>query len=125
MSSYIETITAFTHLLENKQALFSTQDWADLDKRMMPFADDTVGLSNEVSAWCESLPEIDDALSETLEVLFPEIAIVKGAGGTGYPEMTAEEERKRREQLINLIRRNAPASSPASKPKPDASQSSR
>jgi hypothetical protein len=125
MSIYAETITAFNHLLENKPELFSTQERADLDKLIMPLADDMAGMSNALATWCESLPEIDDALLETQDALFPEVRIERGAGGTSHPEITPENERKLREQLINAIRRNNPAPSQESKPNHDSSQSSR
>ena len=125
MSIYAETITAFNHLLENKPELFSTQDRADLDKLITPLADDTAGMSNALSTWCESLPKIDEALLESQDALFPEVKIERGAGGTPHPEITPEDERKLREQLINVIRRNTPTSLQESKPKPDSTQSSR
>lgn len=82
-------------------------------------------MSNALSIWCESQPEIDEALSETQDALFPDkYDTERGAGGAGYPEKTSEDEKKLREQLINAIRRNTPASSHP-KPKPDSSQSSR
>jgi hypothetical protein len=126
MSNYAKTITAFTHLLENKPELFSTQDRADLDKLITPVADDTVGLSNALLTWCESQSKIDDALLETQDALFPDdVETERGAGGSGYPEMTPEKERTLREQLLNLIRRNKPTPSQDGKPKPDSSQPSR
>ncbi|MEK8019447.1 MAG: hypothetical protein VSS75_021450 [Candidatus Parabeggiatoa sp.] len=126
MSNYAKTITAFTHLVENKPELFSTRDWANLDKLITPVADETKGLSNALLTWCDSQPEIDEALSETEEALFPDdLETERGAGGTGYPEMTPEKERTLREQLINHIRRNTPAASQDGKPKPDSSQPSR
>jgi len=125
MSIYAETITAFTHLLENKPELFSTQDRANLDKLITPLADDTVSMSNALSTWCESLPEIDEALLEIQDTLFPEVKIERGAGGTPHPEITPEKERKLRENLINAIKLNPPASSQESKPNRDSTQPSR
>ncbi|MFK5968745.1 MAG: hypothetical protein QM487_01290 [Candidatus Marithrix sp.] len=114
MSIYTETIIAFNQLLKDKLGLFSTQDWINLNKLLTPLADDTENMSNALSTWCESHSEIDDALSNVQEHLFPNEAKVKGIAGTPPPKITPEDEKKLREQLLNTIRHNS--SDPKSKP---------
>jgi hypothetical protein len=73
-------------------------------------------ISNAIAAWYQDRPHILNAQLAILTPLSSNDA-TKGSGGTPPPEITPEDERKLREQLINAVRRNTPTTSQESKPK--------
>lgn len=67
-------------------------------------------IDNAIWSFCKNQNAIRKAVRFCLEK-------ERGAGNTGYPERPPEKEKTLREQLLNAIRRNLPASSlPEAKP---------
>ncbi|MDM8560200.1 hypothetical protein [Candidatus Parabeggiatoa sp. HSG14] len=124
MSFNHQNIQAFIQLLEAQSSLLSSQDKVDLKQLGETLPKAIEPISNAIAAWYQDRPHI---LNTQLAIMTPLSSndITRGAGGTPPPEITPEDERKLREQLINAIRRNTPAASQESKPKTDSSQSSR
>jgi len=119
-----QNIQAFIQLLETPDSLLSEQDKIDLNQLGETLPEAIEPISNAIAAWYRDRPQILNAQVEILTRLSSNEA-TKGAGGTGYSEMTVEDERNLRDQLINAIRRNPPTASQESKPNRDSSQPSR
>jgi len=113
MSFDHQNIQAFIQLLETQNHLLSEQDQVDLTQLDETLPATIQPISNAIAAWYQTRPHILNAQLAILTPLSSNDA-TKGAGGTGYPEMTVEEEKKLQEQLINVIRRNLPTPSPES-----------
>jgi len=117
MSFDHQNIQAFIQLLETQGGLLSEADQIDLNQLPETLPEAIEPLSNAIAAWYEVRPHIVNAQSAILSGLSKHDE-TRGAGGSGYPEMTPENEKKLRDQLINAIRRNTPAASQDGKPKP-------
>jgi hypothetical protein len=124
MSFHHQNIQAFIQLLETQSALLSEPDKIDLKQLGETSPKAIEPISNAIAAWYQERPHILNAQLAILTPLSNNDA-TKGPGGTGYSEITPEEDRKLLDQFSNVIRRNTPAPSPEPKPKPDSSQSSR
>lgn len=119
MSFPYQNIQAFSQLIQTQSSVLSVKDQMDL-KQLSETLPETIGaISDTITTWYQVRPHILNAQLTLLSQLSSNDA-TKGAGGTGYPEMTAEQDRKIRQELINVIRRNTPASSSESKPKSDS-----
>ncbi|HID99812.1 MAG TPA: hypothetical protein EYP59_05935 [Thiotrichaceae bacterium] len=115
MSFDHQNIQAFIQLLETQGGLLSEADQIDLNQLPETLPEAIEPLSNAIAAWYEVRPHIVNAQSAILSGLSKHD---ETRGGSGYPEMTPENEKKLRDQLINAIRRNTPAASQDGKPKP-------
>ncbi len=115
MSFNHQNIQAFIQLLETQSSLLSNQDKIDLNQLGDTLPEAIEPISNAIAAWYQDRPQILDAQLAILTPLSSNDA-TKGVGDRSLPEMTPENERKLREDLINAIRRNSPAPSQDSKP---------
>lgn len=115
MSFDYQNIQAFIQLLETQSHLLSEQDKMDLKQLDETLPAAIQPTSNAIAAWYQTRPHLLNAQLAILTPLSSNDA-TKGAGGTGYPEMTVEDERKLQEQLLNVIRVNLPTPSPESQP---------
>jgi cell division septum initiation protein DivIVA len=98
--------------LKHKQPPSSdtTSDLSQLEQQIASLTNEQYDeMTKAIKSFCKNYPLIRDAVRHRSETK-------KGAGGTGYPEMTVEDERKLQEQLLNVIRVNLPTPSPESQP---------
>jgi predicted nucleic acid-binding protein len=101
---YKETIESFIQLLKQQPQLFSTEQRADLSKLLTPLTT-LKDLSNAIADWCTKYPEIDRLLTPAIQ------QVTMGAGGTTSPKPTPEEEKKLKEDLIQIINMPKPGKS--------------
>ena len=121
MTKSTQTIIAFVEVLKTQATLLldTTQDLLQLEQQIMTLEDEQNDkMAKAIKSFCKNYPPIREAVRSFSDA-------ERGAGGTPPPEMTPENEKKLREQLINAIRVNIPATSSESKPKPNSNQASR
>jgi hypothetical protein len=105
MSLHEQTLHNFIHLLQTQPSLFLPKDRAELDHLIADQTDDTKQLSNAISTWCESHPEIDQALFD-LESS-GRAPGTKKTGNVPPPDITLN-----KQTLRNAIQQSFPPSSP-------------
>jgi hypothetical protein len=107
MLFYYQNIRAFIQLLETQSDLLSEQDKIDLKQLYETLPAAIEDMSNAIVVWYKTRPHILNAQLAILNPLLDNDAM-RGAGGTGCPEITPEDVRELQEQLINIMRVNLP-----------------
>ena len=122
MSFPYQNIQAFSQLIQTQSSVLSVKDQIALQQLSETLPETIGAISDTITTWYQTRPHVLNAQLALLSQLSSNDA-TRVAGGTGYSEMTAEQDRKVREELINVIRRNTPTSSSESKPKLDTKSS--
>lgn len=112
MSPYEENILTFVYILQNQPELLTAKDDTDVLELLATLPDDVEEISNAITLWYETRPQILDAI---LNVPIEDLDSLRAAGGRSTPITGAESKEMIENSVIQSSKSNQPDSSSQTK----------
>ncbi|NEP28317.1 hypothetical protein [Moorena sp. SIO3I6] len=103
-------LSAFKELLDTETELFKDSERTELEGLITSFRNDTKQLADEITRWCASHSDINNAL---IALMARKLSDERPAGAA-FPtsETKAEYEKNLTEELLNVLRQSSPPENP-------------